>query len=96
MSSSNDGVASGSGGRANVKVKPRKGKKEQCQHYQCQHQAYRKPVVKQPKFEGHCKDLKGFIYDCSDPSQADMYTKTTKELVEYAGRTCKHGANIYS
>jgi hypothetical protein len=35
-------------------------------------------VVKQPKFEGRCDDLKGFIYDCADARQADAYTTTTK------------------
>ena len=40
-----------------------------------------------PKFEGKCADLKGHIYDCSDVSQSDQYTKTTKEIAEYVGRT---------
>jgi hypothetical protein len=26
-----------------------------------------------PKFEGDCDDLKGYIFDCSDPRQADMF-----------------------
>ena len=50
--------------------------------------------MKQPKFVGRCDELKGFIYDCSDPQQADMYAKTMKEIAEYAGWTCKHGADI--
>jgi hypothetical protein len=29
-----------------------------------------RPVIKQPKFEGRCEDLKGHIYDCSDARQS--------------------------
>ncbi len=39
------------------------------------------------KFIGRCDDLKGEIYDSSSYSQADGYTKTTKEIAEYVGRT---------
>ena len=49
---------------------------------------------RQPKFEGKCEDLKGHIYDCSDAKQSDLFTKTTKELAEYVGRTYKHGGDI--
>lgn len=46
-----------------------------------------------PKFEGRCVDLKGHIYDCSDVRQSDQYTKTTKEIAEYVGRTYKYGGD---
>ena len=46
-----------------------------------------------PKFEGKCEALKGHIYDC-DPRQADMYTKTTKEIAEYVGREYKYGSDV--
>jgi hypothetical protein len=39
------------------------------------------------KFTGRCDELKGEIYDCSEYSQVDGYTKTTKEIAEYVGRT---------
>jgi hypothetical protein len=39
------------------------------------------------KFTGRCDELKGKIYDCSEFSQVDGYTKTTKEISEYVGRT---------
>jgi hypothetical protein len=58
--------------------------------YQC---GFRKPatvtrlVIKQPKFEGKCEDLKGHIYDCSNARQSDMFVKTTKEIAEYVGWT---------
>jgi hypothetical protein len=42
------------------------------------------------KFEGKCADLKGHIYDCSDVRQSDQFTKTTKEVAEYVGRTYKY------
>jgi hypothetical protein len=38
------------------------------------------------KFAGRCEELKGKVCDCSDFSQADGYTKTTKEIAEYVGR----------
>jgi hypothetical protein len=38
------------------------------------------------KFTGRCDELKGEIYDCSEYSKVDGYTKTTKEIAEYVGR----------
>ena len=46
------------------------------------------------KFEGRCEELKGYIYDCSDARQSDQFTKTTKEIAEYVGRTYKQGGDI--
>ena len=94
MSSTSNGTTGGVTSKATMKTEPGKGKRDQWGCYQGQCQGYRKPAVKQPKFEGQCDELKGFIYDCLDPHQADMYAKTTKEIAEYAGWTCKHGANI--
>jgi hypothetical protein len=48
-----------------------------------------RPMIKQPKFEGKCEDLKGQIYDCSDARQSNMIVKTTKEIAEYVGQTFK-------
>jgi hypothetical protein len=56
--------------------------------------AFKKPIVQQPKFKGKCTELKGFIYDCSNSKQADICTKTTEEVTEYAGQTYKYGSNI--
>jgi hypothetical protein len=53
----------------------------------------KKLIIKQPRIEGKCVDLKGFIYDCSDSKQADIFTKTTKEVAEYVGRTYKYGCD---
>ncbi len=53
----------------------------------------RKAIVRQPKFEGKCEELKGHIYDCSDARQADVYVKTTKEIAEYVGHTYKYGSD---
>ena len=75
-----------------MRTEPGKGGR---QWQQREHHGFRKPVAKQPKFEGRCDELKGFIYDCSDARQADMYTRTTKEIAEYAGCTCKHSADIW-
>ncbi len=43
--------------------------------------AFKKPIIQQTKFEGKCVELKGFIYDCSDSKQADIFTKATKKLL---------------
>ena len=47
-----------------------------------------------PKFEGRCDDLKGHIYDFGGPKQSDMFTKTTREIGEYVGRTYKYGNDV--
>ena len=52
-----------------------------------------RPILRQPKFEGKCEELKGHIYDCSDTRQSDTFIKTTKEIAEYVGRTFKKGSD---
>ena len=47
--------------------------------------------AKSTKFEGRCADLKGHIFDCSGPTQADRYVVTKREIEEYIGRTYKYG-----
>jgi hypothetical protein len=49
---------------------------------------------KEPRFEGRCSDLAGFIYDCSNTRQADVYAKTTREVAEYVGRTYNYGTDV--
>ncbi len=56
--------------------------------------AFKKPVVQQLKFEGKCTELKGCIYDCTDSKQADVFTKTTKEIANYVGTNYKYGNDI--
>jgi hypothetical protein len=56
---------------------------------------FKKPVVEQPnKFESKCEELKGYIYNSAMSNQVDLYTKTTKEIAEYASQTCKYSADI--
>jgi hypothetical protein len=52
-----------------------------------------RPVLRQPKFEGTCEELKGHIYDCTDSRQSDVFIKTTKEIAGCAGRTFKKGSD---
>jgi Zinc knuckle len=49
--------------------------------------------MKDPKFEGRIAELLGNIYDCGY-KQADTFTKTTKEIAEYIGRTLQSGEEI--
>jgi hypothetical protein len=58
------------------------------------HHAFKKPVMRQPRFQGKCDKLKGHIYDCSDSRQADVYSKTTKEIGEYVGHTYQYGSDV--
>jgi hypothetical protein len=45
-------------------------------------------VFKTIKFTGRCEALSEFIYDCGgQPMAADTFSKTTKEISEYVGRT---------
>ena len=46
------------------------------------------------KFDGKCNDLKGYIYDCSDSKQSDIFATTTKEIAGYVGRTYKYGGDM--
>ena len=46
------------------------------------------------KFVGRCDDLQGYIYNCSDSRQADLYTTTTKELVDHVTGEYKQGKDI--
>ena len=57
-------------------------------------QRRQQPMIRQQRFEGKCEDLKGHIYDCSDSRQADLYTKTTKEIAEYVGKNYKYGNDV--
>ena len=57
-------------------------------------QSFKGFAPRAPKFEGKCVDLKGHIYDCSDIRQSDQYTKTTKEIAEFVGRTYKYGGDM--
>jgi hypothetical protein len=45
----------------------------------------------QPKFEGKCDGLKGFIYDCYDGHQTDRYSILMKDITEYVGRDYTYG-----
>ena len=46
------------------------------------------------KYEGICKDLKGFVFYCSEVSNMDGYSKFIKEVAEYIGRKFSYGADI--
>ena len=43
--------------------------------------------VNTTRFEGREPSLKGFIYDYSGERKPDQFIKTTKEVVNYVGRT---------
>ena len=48
----------------------------------------------QSKFEGKKEELKNHIYNVGVDNQADLFTRTTKEIVKYAGRHFKQSLDI--
>ena len=53
------------------------------------------PGKRQEAFEGRIKELKGLvIFNCLDSRQADMFTKSLKELVNYVGTTFTKGQKL--
>jgi hypothetical protein len=56
---------------------------------------FKKPIVRQPKFEGNCEELRGHMFDCSNSRQADMFSKTTKALAGHVGKTYRYGSNVH-
>eukprot|EP00957_Ditylum_brightwellii_P124276 9473177-Ditylum_brightwellii.AAC.1 len=51
-------------------------------------------IIRNPKFKGRTPELKGHIYDAGYALQASQFITTTKELAEYAGRTCSNAGEI--
>ena len=83
-----DGGTSGKGGKNNNNVKQ-------------EDWAGKAPNKNNPrwkvKFTGKCDELKGHIYDSSDArTAADMFTKTTREIGEYVGRTYRQSGDVVS
>jgi hypothetical protein len=46
-------------------------------------------VLRAMKFKGKMEELKGWIYDCADARQAGQFTRTIKEVAEYAAKKLK-------
>ena len=72
------------------------GQRQQCnrQGGRRNQQNREQQPTRAPKFEGRCDELSGHIYEYASTRQAvDMYTKTTREICEYVGRTYKYGAD---
>ena len=53
-----------------------------------------RPVAQ--KFKGDSSDLEGYIFDCSDSSQADKYITAIKRIAEYVRAAFKYGGDIRS
>ena len=50
--------------------------------------------MRQVKFEGSCKELKGHIFDCSGYDQPDVFIKTQEQIAIYMGRTYTNGGAV--
>ena len=78
------------GGRgANEKQKPhtRRGDKESYKPGRTTHS---------PRFKGNSHDLEGYIFDCSDNKQADIFIHTMKQIADYVGTEYRNGGDIRS
>ena len=53
-----------------------------------------KIISRKSTFEGRVEEIKGHIYNCSDTRQADSYTNTIMEIVQYVGTKYKYGEDI--
>ena len=83
--------STGSGKPSNTKGKP--SGKDSTNRYRNKRT---NPIpTPQPKFEGRCSDLTGFIFDCSDNTQADRFTKVTREISEYVLKEYSYGSDLH-
>ena len=78
------------GGRGtNEKQKPhaRRGDKE----------SYKPPrTMHSPRSKGNIHNLEGYIFDCSDNKQADIFVHTLKRIAEYVGTEYRNSGDIRS
>jgi len=44
--------------------------------------------------KGACEELKEHVYTVGEARQADRYTKTTEQIVNYIQRTCEDGQDV--
>ena len=49
-----------------------------------------------PRFKGNSHDLEGYIFDCRDNKQADIFVHTMKRIAEYVGTEYRNGGDIRS
>ena len=49
-----------------------------------------------PRFKGNSHELEGYIFDCSDNKQADIFVHRMKRIAEYVGTEYRNGGDIRS
>jgi hypothetical protein len=95
MAGEDTSAEGGDGGRPEP-VKEREGSAGRANSNRCRANRNGAGSTALPKveaFDGRVAGLKGFIYDCSDNRQAEMYTKTTEEISGYIGREFRLGGD---
>jgi hypothetical protein len=70
---------------------PSRGNADPRGRYSNPRRANLQMILKPPRFEGRCEELKASVYDSVDARQVEQYTRTTKEIAEFIGRTYKYG-----
>lgn len=48
------------------------------------------------KFKGDCPDSEGWIFNCSDCKQADIFIHMLKHILEHVGAEHKFGGDVHS
>ena len=77
----------GRGATKNQKPHTRRGNKE----------SYKPPrTTHSPRFKGNSHDLEGYIFDCSDNKQADIFVHTMKRFAEYVGTKYRNSGDMRS
>ena len=77
----------GRGANENQKPHTRRGDKESYKPGRTTHS---------PRFKGNSHDLEGYIFDCSNNKQADIFVHTMKRIAEYVGTEYRNGGDIRS
>eukprot|EP00957_Ditylum_brightwellii_P211200 15365881-Ditylum_brightwellii.AAC.1 len=85
MSNANPSPGGGRGGRGGVRIKQEGGGRGRGNDRRLP----RRLAPRTPAFTGKTDELKGHVYDVGNSLQASAFIRTTQELAEYAGRTCK-------
>ena len=74
----------------------REGRSASKQHARSPRNSTKGSAPSTYKFKGNCSELTGYVFDCSDYKQADIYTTTVKRVADHVGAEYKHGGDIRS
>ena len=86
--------------KQNLKISKggRDANEKQKTHTRCgDKESYKPPrTTHSPRFKGNSHNLEGYIFDCSDNKQANIFVHTMKRIAEYVGTEYRNGGDIRS